>query len=256
MEKIQTSESIDLLWTGGWDSTFRLLQILLEEKRKVQPFYVIDPERNSTGVEIQSMHRVKNILNQKYPHTRALFSPTKYINLESIEPDEAITNAYETLKKYVPLGNQYEWLPRFCKQHNYHAVELAIENIENKEDRWPNYPYFKNNFSDEPDRRSEKEHLIYSTSKTLFQYFSFPIIHLTKKETFSIAQRNGWLPILGKTWFCYQPLYVPFRGLTPCGNCITCKHQMKYGLYMRIPLYVKVFQRMRAFKKNFTSISK
>lgn len=34
-----------LLWTGGWDSTFRVLQLLLCSRDAVQPHYIIDPER-------------------------------------------------------------------------------------------------------------------------------------------------------------------------------------------------------------------
>ena len=43
-----------LFWTGGWDSTFRLLQLLLEENKIVQTHYVIRSEQ-STGQEIDTM---------------------------------------------------------------------------------------------------------------------------------------------------------------------------------------------------------
>ena len=32
-----------LLWTGGWDSTYRLLDLLLVQKQHVQPYYVEMP---------------------------------------------------------------------------------------------------------------------------------------------------------------------------------------------------------------------
>ena len=38
-----TARAVKLLWTGGWDSTFRLLQLLLLYEKKVQPYYIIDP---------------------------------------------------------------------------------------------------------------------------------------------------------------------------------------------------------------------
>lgn len=34
-----------IFMTGGWDSIFRLLQLLLIDKRAVQPVYILDPER-------------------------------------------------------------------------------------------------------------------------------------------------------------------------------------------------------------------
>ena len=34
-----------VLWTGGWDSTFRVLYLVLVEKCQVQTYYIIDPFR-------------------------------------------------------------------------------------------------------------------------------------------------------------------------------------------------------------------
>ncbi len=36
-----------LFWTGGWDSTFRLLQLLLDEHKAVQTYYLLDSFRAS-----------------------------------------------------------------------------------------------------------------------------------------------------------------------------------------------------------------
>src|SRR5690606_13578695 len=33
---------VNLLWTGGWDSTFRLLSLVVQQHRCVQPYYVLD----------------------------------------------------------------------------------------------------------------------------------------------------------------------------------------------------------------------
>ena len=40
--------NVNILWTGGWDSTFQLLSLLLLHGRKVTPYYLIDAERLST----------------------------------------------------------------------------------------------------------------------------------------------------------------------------------------------------------------
>ncbi|MDX1640119.1 MAG: hypothetical protein R3220_00380 [Balneolaceae bacterium] len=247
-------EPVKLFWTGGWDSTFRLLQLLVEERKKVQPFYIIDPVRGSTGVEIQCMDKLKRVIKEKYPHTNQLFLPTSYVNIESIKSDREISYAFERLKKHVPVGSQYEWLARFCKQHNYRSVEFALENVAGGMGRTEGSTLFRrfinNNFSDDPDKLPESQRLIYSTTKILVRYFKFPIIHIHKSEMFTLVKQNGWMPIMEETWFCYQPLYVPFRGLTPCGNCITCSHQVKYGLNWRIPFYVKAFQKTTSFKNR------
>jgi hypothetical protein len=229
---------------------------VLEEKKKVQPFYIIDPARNSLGVEIQSMDRIKKIIKQKYPDSESCFLHTTYVHIETIEPDEEISKAYDFLRKYVPLGSQYEWLPRFCKQHDFQDVELAVENVTNDQSRWADSNFIKNNYSDDPSKLSKKERLIYMASKTLYERITFPIIQLTKENMIAIARKKGWMPILEKTWFCCQPLYLPFRGLTPCGNCITCRLLTKSGLEWRIPFYVKLFQQTRKFKNRLTGFKK
>ena len=42
MPSTGTRMATPLLWTGGWDSTFRLLSLLLREQREVQPYYILD----------------------------------------------------------------------------------------------------------------------------------------------------------------------------------------------------------------------
>jgi len=37
------TEPINLFWTGGWDSTFRLIQLVFVNKKTVHPYYIIDP---------------------------------------------------------------------------------------------------------------------------------------------------------------------------------------------------------------------
>jgi hypothetical protein len=43
---------INLLWTGGWDPTYRLLELLLIEDQMVRPHYIVDPECESIANEI------------------------------------------------------------------------------------------------------------------------------------------------------------------------------------------------------------
>lgn len=56
-ETIHDVEPIKMLWTGGWDSTFQLLQLLFVQKRRVAPFYLIDEPRQSTGMELLAMEK-------------------------------------------------------------------------------------------------------------------------------------------------------------------------------------------------------
>ena len=64
---------IYLFWTGGYDSTFRLCQLLIKYKKKVQPIYISDPnldnyenkktKRKNHKNEINAMIKIRNKLN-------------------------------------------------------------------------------------------------------------------------------------------------------------------------------------------------
>ncbi|HYD83353.1 MAG TPA: hypothetical protein VEA63_04860, partial [Opitutus sp.] len=51
--------TVDLLWTGGWDSTYRLLDLVLRKSRTVAPHYVVDPDRSGTIQELRAMRAIR-----------------------------------------------------------------------------------------------------------------------------------------------------------------------------------------------------
>lgn len=52
-----------LFWTGGWDSTFHLLQLLLDEYKAVQTYYLLDSTRASCPEEIETILTIKKRLH-------------------------------------------------------------------------------------------------------------------------------------------------------------------------------------------------
>lgn len=50
-------ETVNLLWSGGWDGTFRFLQ-LASEPICIQPIYIKDPGRGSQKYEIRAIHEI------------------------------------------------------------------------------------------------------------------------------------------------------------------------------------------------------
>ncbi len=241
---------VNLFWTSGWDSTFRLLQLLLEEKKQVQPHYIVDAERSSVGMEIKKMRVLKQEILRRYPYTESLLFPVKYVNIESIKTDRAIADAFADLKNFMGIARQHIWLASYCKQHQISGMELAIEDAAIPEHRWINAPYLRNGFADDPRKLPERESKIYTASKTIFQYYSFPIINYSKADMMDVSKANGWMPIMAETWFCYYPINMPFKGWVPCGKCITCKYVRECGLEWRIPVYSKLFNQARRIKKT------
>ena len=50
---------VRLLWTGGWDSTFQLLRLLLVQGRHVTPYYLMRDRRPSVPFELETMTRIR-----------------------------------------------------------------------------------------------------------------------------------------------------------------------------------------------------
>ena len=223
----------NLLWSGGWDSTFQLLQILLLEKRQVQPYYLIDPGRRSLSIEIKTMNDIRNCLYKKYPFVKELLLSTQFMKVPDIEPDCEITKAFETLKKQTHIGSQYEWLARFCKQKVIMDMELSIE----KGDFVCKViaPLLKLIQSAPLSSYKTKPEFI------LFCYYKFPILHLNKLNTLEIVKAQNWTEVMNMTWFCHKPRRGIIRKAVPCGRCVPCKLLINEGFSWRLPLISRFY---------------
>ena len=94
---IQERQLIHLFWTGGFDSTYRLLEIVLEKKLPVQPHYLIDSARLSTRIEINTIRKIKQILFEKYPFTQQLILPTLFMETADLQPNREIKQAFQEI---------------------------------------------------------------------------------------------------------------------------------------------------------------
>lgn len=247
---IESTTDIHLLWTGGWDSTFRLLQIVLEEEKIVQPYYVIDPVRRSSGIEIYTQDSIKKALFASFPETRNLILPTKYINQQHIEPDEEITSAWKSLNEYFHTGTQYEWLPRLCKQLDIPRMEISLfryHNIESESDFRKNYiKYFELKHSKRDlNKKETKNEPILNLLTVLFKKIDSPITHITKPEMLVYAKKRGWMDIMNLTRFCHRPDTT----IKPCGMCKPCQLALQDGMSHRIPFSGRINRWMLGLKK-------
>ena len=57
-------EEIKILWTGGWDSTFRVIE-LSRKNVVIQPIYVLDSGRKSTDYELKAIDKIIQDLNKR-----------------------------------------------------------------------------------------------------------------------------------------------------------------------------------------------
>jgi len=227
-EKSNDGNTVNLLWTGGWDSTFRLLQIIFEENRKVQPYYIVDLSRSSWKVEIETMNGIKSLLAKRYPIEFELIKPAIIFDRDDIQHVPEIDNAWNQIKKRRHIGKQYSWLAMFCKQMDLENIELSIQRHTNSE-----------NIAHSLIFNLDKEKKT-SDEKIVFSYFSYPLKELSKIDMEKIAAKNQWSHILKKTWFCHHPMPNPFKKRIPCGICNPCRVAVEEGFGHKIPALNRV----------------
>lgn len=205
-----TDTMVHLFWTGGWDSTFRLLQLLLIEKKKVQPHYIVTSQP-STGKEIDTMLAIRQDLYRKYPETKELLKPTRFESEGLIEPHEGITDVYESIKKEKRICLQYEFLARYCNQIGK-KIEVCVE------------PY------------GDGLQIDYLNTGLIFDnFFLYPLIKTSKGKMVKRSNENGWNDIMYKTWYCQ----VPKNG-NPCGLCGSCTDMFMNEMDFRLPLKSRI----------------
>ncbi|MBW2977312.1 7-cyano-7-deazaguanine synthase [Candidatus Woesearchaeota archaeon] len=221
MEQEEMEQIIHLLWTGGWDSTFRLLYLLLIERREVQLYYLIQSERPQLVIEIRAMEKIKEIITMRYPSTKKLIKPTIIRNMKDFTEYEEIDEMFNNLLCLTHIGWQYVGLSKFAKHYNLNELEicdvkndcknaiagLIASNCEGKghECKIKNRPDNKN--------------------LEMFKPFRFPLIYLSKLEMKYIAKEEGFYDIMKHTWYCGSP-----KKGNPCGKCRPCTIRKASGL--------------------------
>jgi hypothetical protein len=225
------------LWTGGWDSTFRICQLVLQHRVQVQPYYVIEPERRSAPTEIRTMSRIRKSLVALDPAVDRLLADTVFVCKHDLAADKDLARRYENLRSRSYLGPQYEWLARLATQRSLDGLELSVH----VDDRA--FPFIK----------ECAEHVEAPTGSTyriprsrsaddiyLFGHFSFPLLEWSKMDMERYARTHGFLHILNETWFCF----IPLNG-RPCGVCDPCRFAMTEGMQHRLTSGGRIRYRLR-----------
>jgi 7-cyano-7-deazaguanine synthase in queuosine biosynthesis len=215
------NKEIRCFWTGGWDSTFRVLYLVIVEKQTVLPFYIIDEKRASTKQEIEVIKQIRQKLNKAFPDAAERLLDTHISKRSDIKKYHSIRKQYKQIAKRAHLGIQYEWLARFAFQHQLNDVELCLtnENAGGDFDRLmrPETTGVGHNckIKEEPDFVPLK----------LFRFFCFPLYHMKKMDMLNLAQQNNFLKLMKLTWYCHNPDI----NNKPCGECRPCLFAKKSG---------------------------
>lgn len=226
-------KTVNILYTGGWDSTFRLLQ-LAEYDIHIQPIYFKDSNRKSQTYELKAMAKIFSAIKNNTMF-KAEILPLKFFEVGVVLKEcanEEISAAFRYLREKYNIGTQYEWFALLCTKenlqcesavvHQYHGkVENAIEGEGRLVD-------IENDFLPNRKRVISKDGNFYASR--VFGSLILSVLNLTKQDEYRIASEKGWLDIMKLTWFCHSPINGE-----PCGLCSPCEDAMNTGMEWRMP---------------------
>ena len=81
----ENNKIVRILWTGGWDSTYRIVELSRQDK-VVEPIYVYGDQRTSEKKEINAMKEIlsqikKEAKQEQILNQLGLFQRTQYLRI-------------------------------------------------------------------------------------------------------------------------------------------------------------------------------
>ena len=215
----------NVLWTSGWDSTFRVVELLLQGKQ-VQPWYVVFDvtPRPSTKRELKTMRKIRAALASKYPQTQALLLPTKLVRESSLPVRSELYGAANRLRaSRGSVPSQYPVLATLLEKlgepmevgvelggHAFHLLEqdIVVDSVTGRQSVGADA---------DPDLVA------------IFGRMELPLFWISKPAMGETAAERGFDDIMEMTWFCASPVMG-----TPCGYCAPCRTTRAYGMERRV----------------------
>ena len=241
MEQLRTDPNIvHILWTGGWDSTYRIVE-LSRMDLSILPIYCCDPDRESTPEEKKVMLKILQALSID-PRTKAHFYPIQYIDVSAIPENKEITEAHAVLAADTGLGRQYEWLARLA--HKYPGLEIGTDRRAQALPTGCRATIMKHGgFILEDGVPVINRGAASEECKLVLGNFRFPLADITEQEMLENIRAWGYEDIMKLSWFCHAPMNGQ-----PCGMCTPCRHKMENDLAFLLP--EKAQQRYHLYKKT------
>ena len=219
-----------VLWTGGWDSTFRVCELLLVHGRTVQPWYVIDRERRTTAREMRTMARIAAEIERRDRDARARLLRPQVRERADLEIPADLAAAARSVRARYRLPEQYVFLAALVEAEQVATIEIAID--ERRE-----MPYLRDAvlaagpgpapddwWSVDPEDNP-------ADLARIFAGMRLPVCEMTKTDMEMRAKAAGFADVLELTWFCRWPTILGH----PCGQCVPCSDLRGSALERRIP---------------------
>lgn len=235
----------NIFWTGGFDSTFRLLQLIDDDNvNQIEIFYIslfidntsdgsndpIDvylyPGRRSIEYELESMSIILSLIDTKKISKFTIigkseyllfcnlifnYSFMNYVSKETIEySDETRINLLQLYDNELVLRPTCQW-GAITEVLNFFDIEAEIC-IEKGGGFWTRLNHIivdgKLNFDAYPGLK-------------LFSRYQLPILEISKEEMLKISQEKKWTQMINLTWSCWYP-----ENGEPCMKCFACKERL------------------------------
>lgn len=236
-------KKIEILWTGGWDSTFRIVELSRQECT-VTPYYIVDKDRASIDYELKSMNNILALLKEKKA-TKAKFNDIVLVKKEDIPNNQEVSDAYKKIASKTNLGSQHDWLARFALFHK--NMELGTEagdpktsHILQSIDEFGSL-VFKDGIGYLDKKKSSREGLF------VLGNFSFPIIQKTELDMVKLIKKLGYEDVMKYIWFCHTPINGEC-----CGLCHPCELKIESNMeFLMTNRALRNYKIRKIFKKLF-----
>jgi 7-cyano-7-deazaguanine synthase len=214
---------VEILWTGGFDSTFRVCQLSRRDVI-IRPYYMA-ADRDCIENELQAVRSITEKLRENEA-TKAVIEDVIFVKMDERKEDQKVVDAFQRLIQKDYMGAQYEYLGVFAEEHK--GIELSIHRDDKAMTYIKKYDALKkaedaigDRYVVDPEKSSED-------CVTVFGNMSFALVDYTKLQMKKEYEKMGLADIIDMTWFCHAPVNGE-----PCGCCNCCIYTIEEGMKYR-----------------------
>lgn len=225
---------INILWTGGWDSTFRLCQLSRMSNIEVQPVYFLSvqgySDRTNWLKEIKAQNTILPMLQQMQATKARILNPIRLTD-KDLPQDPVFDNTFKKWENTGKLPGQLRFLSKLPML--FPKLEYCIEGPTLKrrqqgftigktqaflEEHGFRFHFRPDGYADMDTSQADPE------LRILWGGFTFPILGITEMDMVPIIRSWGYEDLFKHTWTCDH------NGDEPCGICHNCETKWASGL--------------------------
>lgn len=227
----------NIFWTGGFDSTFRLLELVSDDKvSSINLYYIAlnidDVENSNVGRrsitnEIETMIRILNNIDTSkikkftiigksedllYYSFQFTFPFMNFISKDKIEySDKNKSYFFDLLVEGLVLRPITQWgaITQLLDDLNIEA-EICLEKEGGIWSRINRYVI---------DGQIQFSRM---SALNAFKRYQIPLFNINRQQMIQISDEKNWKSILQMTWSCWYP-----KDGLQCGKCFTCVRRPK-----------------------------